>query len=151
MNRGLLVLLRTLLIAQAVGASIALVALSVLLFVEVLFAAFPLALFVFLAWIALLAAIIAAFFGQWHIGRGDRRWWWSMMGLETLVVLVGIALLAYLLLPTRSGVPPPPASNVVLVLVLPVLAMVILGLLVAGWPSRSRPSAINESFGAQHK
>jgi hypothetical protein len=40
-----------------------------------------------------------------------------------LVILVGIALEAYLLVPTVFGVPAPPATNVVLVLVVPALAL----------------------------
>lgn len=107
--------------------------LSVLLFLEVVFGAFTIAFFVFMAWTLLWVAIAVTLFGQWRIGQADPRWWWVMTGLQLLVVLTGIALLAftYLLEPIKYGAPPPPTSNVILALVLPVLALVNLALLAA--------------------
>jgi hypothetical protein len=125
--------LRVLLVVQAIGGCAAVVGLSVLLLIEVVFGAFMIAFFVFVAWVSLWVAVGATLFGQWRIGGGDRRWWWAMTGLELLVVLAGIALLlfAYLLEPMKYGAPAPPTLNVVLALVLPVLAVINLVLLVA--------------------
>jgi len=131
--RWLVTVLRVLLILQAVGACAAVVGLSFLLFIEVVFGAFMIAFFVFVAWVLLWVAIGATLFGQWRIGQGDRRWWGAMTGLQTLVVLTGITLFlfAYLLEPMKYGAPPPPTLNVVLALVLPGLAVVNLALLAA--------------------
>ena len=120
---------RTLLIVQAVGGVLALLPLSVLLLVQLAFGAFGIALGVLVAWIALACAIALALVGQYRLRRGGRRWWWAMTGLEALVIVAGIALEAYLLVPTRSGVPAPPMVNVALVLVLTALAVINLALL----------------------
>ncbi len=130
-TRTLVTAVRMLLILQAVGAALALLALSLLFLLEVALGAFTIALYVGVAWIALVAAIAVTIVGQQRIGRGDRRWWWAMMGLQALVVLTGIAILAFIQLETRSGAPAPPTVNVALALALPVLAVVNLVLLVA--------------------
>lgn len=115
------------------------IALSVLLLdettfalgLEVTFAAFTIALVVLVAWIALAVAIAVALFGQDGVRRGGRPRSWAMTGLEALVILVGIALEVYLLVPTLFGVPAPPAPRVVLVLVVPALAAINLAMLFA--------------------
>jgi hypothetical protein len=126
----LLTAVRILLIGQGVGGAVALMALSLLLLLEVVFGAFTIALDVGVAWIALLAAIVVTIVGQQRIGRGDRRWWWAIMGLQAVVVLTGIAILAFIQFESRSGVPAPPPLNVALALALPSLAVVNLALLV---------------------
>jgi hypothetical protein len=131
MNRWLVAILRVLLILQAAGAVAAVVALSLLLLLEVALGAYMIALFLLVAWVFLWSAIGATLFGQWRIGRRDGRWWCVMTGLQAVVVLTGIALVAYLLIPTQAGEPPPPTRNVVLVLVLPIVAVVNLALLAA--------------------
>jgi len=131
--------IRVLLMVQAVCGVLAMIALSVLLLdettiafgFEVTFAAFTIALGALVAWIALAVAIAVALFGQYRVRRGSRPRWWAMTGLEALVILVGIALEAYLLVPTLFSVPAPPATNVVLVLVVPALAAINLAMLFA--------------------
>lgn len=131
--------IRVLLMVQAACGVLAMIALSVLLLdettfalgLEVTFAAFTIALVVLVAWIALAVAIAVALFGQDGVRRGGRPRSWAMTGLEALVILVGIALEVYLLVPTLFGVPAPPAPRVVLVLVVPALAAINLAMLFA--------------------
>jgi hypothetical protein len=127
------------LIVQAACGVVAMIALLVLLLdettipfgFEVTFAAFTIALVVLAAWIALAVAIAVAQFGQYRVRRGSRPRWWAMTGLEALVILLGIALEGYLLAPTLFGVPAPPATHVVLALVVPALAAINFAVLFA--------------------
>lgn len=120
---------RGLLIAQAVGGLLALVALTFLLVLEVVFGAFMIAALLLIAWIALVLAIVLALVGQSRLKRRGDRWWSSVVALEMLILIVGLVLLAYLEVPASSGEPPPPTRNVVLVLILPILAVINLALL----------------------
>ena len=130
---------RVLLIVQAACGVLAMIALLVLLLdettialgFEVTFGAFTIALVVLVAWIALAVALAVALFGQYRLRRGSHPWWWAMTGLEALVILVGLALEAYLLVPTLFGVPAPPAPHVVLALVVAALAAINLAMLFA--------------------
>ena len=135
---------------QAACGVLAMIALSVFLLdettislgFEVTFAAFTVALVVLVAWIALAVVIAVALFGQDRVRRGGRPRSWAMTGLEALVILVGIALEAYLLVPTLFGVPAPPATRVVLVLVAPALAAINLAMLFAIRKSTEATSAV---------
>ena len=125
--------------AQAACGVLAMIALSVLLLdettialgFEVTFSAFTIALVVLVAWIALAVAIAVALFGQYRVRRGSRPEWWAITGLEALVILVGIVLETYLLVPSIFGVPAPPAPHVVLVLAVAALAAINLAMLFA--------------------
>src|SRR5262249_2631818 len=100
--------IRVLLMVQAACGVLAMIALSALLIdettiplgFEVSVAAFTVALLVLVAWVALAVAIAVALFGQYPVRRASRPRWWAMTGLEALVILVGIALEVYLLVPT---------------------------------------------------
>lgn len=127
-------IVRVLLVAQGIGGLLAWVALSIFLLIVVAFGAFNVAPWVLLAWIALVAAITAIFFGQHQVGRGDRRWLAAMGGLEVLVVLTGIVVEVYLLGLAQPGVPQAPTRNIVLASVLPILAVVNLAFIAGLWP-----------------
>lgn len=129
---------RVLLVVEAVCATAALVGLSLLLLVDVLFGALSVALIVFALWLALGGAIVATLFGQWRIGRGEVRWWWAMAVLQVVVVCIGIAVIVLSGFSERwFGVPSPPAVNEAAALVIPALALVTLALLVfTGRPAK---------------
>ena len=117
-------IVRVLLVAQGIGGLLAWIALSIFLLIVVAFGAFSVALWVLLAWIALMAAIIFMLFGQHQVGRRDRRWIRGMAILEVLVVLAGVAAEAYLFGFANPGVPRAPTRNIVLASVLPIFALV---------------------------
>lgn len=126
-------IVRLLLVAQGIGGLLAWVALSIFLLIVFAFGAFNVALWVLLAWIALMAATIAIFFGQHQVGRGDRHWLVGMALLEVVVVLTGVAVEVYLFSVIDPGVPRAPTRNIVLASVLPILALVNLAVIAGLW------------------